>query len=91
MCSDAFPFSKGGKSTLLYLICEKIRGTGTKVLLFGEGADEIFGGSSWFGLALKPFSMMPRDARSVAHHYAVSRTFLRASNWGHTRPSGARP
>ena len=24
MCSDAFPFSKGGKSNLLYLICEKI-------------------------------------------------------------------
>jgi asparagine synthase (glutamine-hydrolysing) len=68
----------------LYLIGEKIRQTDIKVLLFGEGSDEIFGGYSWYGLSLKPFCWLPPFCRSAIHHYAVSRTFLRASNWRHT-------
>lgn len=68
----------------LYLIGELIRHTDIRVLLFGEGSDEIFGGYSWFGLSLKPFSLIPRFFRSSIHHYAVSRTFLRRSNWAHT-------
>lgn len=68
----------------LFLIAEKIKKTGIKVLLFGEGSDEIFAGYSWFGLSQKPFSFMPQYMRSAMHHYAVSRTFLQKSNWKHT-------
>lgn len=69
----------------LYLVSEKIKKYGIKVLLFGEGADEIFGGYSWYGLSLRPFCWMPQFFRSAIHHYAVSRTFSRRSNWQHTR------
>lgn len=67
----------------LFIISEKIRPFGVKVLLFGEGADEVFNGYSWYGLTRLPFSALPRPAISALHHYAVSRTFLRASNWRH--------
>ncbi len=67
----------------LFLIMEKIKEKGIKVLLFGEGADEVFGGYSWFGLSQLPFSVMPQYIRSAIHHYAVSRTFMNKSNWKH--------
>ncbi len=59
-----------------YLIAEKIRKEfGIKVLLVGEGADELFGGYSWFGLSQMPWKTFPRPFRSYMHHYAVSRMF----------------
>lgn len=75
---------EGGIFTL-YLLSEKIRELGIKVLLFGEGSDEIFGGYSWYGLSRPPLCWLPPFFRSAIHHYAVSRTFSRSSNWEDTR------
>jgi asparagine synthase (glutamine-hydrolysing) len=44
-----------------------------KVLLLGEGADEVFGGYSWFGLAKPPFSYLPEILRNQVYYYALSR------------------
>jgi len=42
-------------------------------LLLGEGADELFGGYSWFGLSQLPFWLMPARIRSAIYYYALSR------------------
>lgn len=68
----------------IYLMAEKIKQYGVKVLLVGEGSDEIFGGYSWFGLSQFPFSWMPSLARDSLYHYAVSRQFSGAANRKHT-------
>lgn len=64
----------GGLFTI-YLMAEKIRQFNIKVLLVGEGADEIFGGYSWFGLSQFPFKYSPRLLRSLLYHYVISRQF----------------
>jgi len=38
------------------ILCKEIKKKGITVLLLGEGADEVFGGYSWFGLSQLPFS-----------------------------------
>jgi len=58
-----------------YLMAEKIKQFNVKVLLVGEGADEIFGGYSWFGLSQMPFKYVPPVLRSAIYHYAISRQF----------------
>jgi len=55
------------------LLCEKIKERGVTVVLLGEGADEIFGGYSWFGLSQFPFSFMPDLIKSTLYYYAISR------------------
>lgn len=55
------------------ILCSKIKECGIKVLLLGEGADELFGGYSWFGLSKLPFSLMPESVRNKLYYYAVSR------------------
>lgn len=59
----------------VYLMAEKIREYGVKVLLVGEGSDEIFGGYSWFGLSQFPFYHLPRLLRNSIYHYALSRQY----------------
>ena len=59
----------------IFLMAEKICQFGIKVLLVGEGADEIFGGYSWFGMSQAPFRFLPAFLRSSAYHYAVSRQY----------------
>ncbi|MFH1888553.1 MAG: asparagine synthase (glutamine-hydrolyzing) [Candidatus Omnitrophota bacterium] len=73
----------GGVFTI-YLMAEKIREFNIKVLLVGEGSDELFGGYSWFGLSQAPFRYMPGILRSAAYHYAVSRQF---SGWKNIKHS----
>lgn len=59
-----------------YLIAEKIKNNSdVKVLLVGEGADEIFGGYSWYGVSQLPFRILPQDIRIFIHYYAISRCF----------------
>ncbi len=55
------------------ILCREVKKKGVTVLLLGEGADEIFGGYSWFGLSQLPFSAMPSIVRSALYYYAVSR------------------
>ena len=59
-----------------YLIAEKIhQNSDAKVLLVGEGADEVFGGYSWYGISQFPFRLLPQNVRTFIHYYAISRRF----------------
>ncbi len=71
----------GGLFTL-YLLAEKIRERGIKVLLFGDGADELFAGYSWFGLCQYPWRLLPRRARSLLMYYGMTRML---PGWAHAR------
>lgn len=55
------------------ILCREIKKRGTTVLLLGEGADELFGGYSWFGLSQIPFSLLNYSSRSALYYYAISR------------------
>ena len=55
------------------LLCSHIKAQGIKVLLLGEGADEVFGGYSWFGLSKPPFNIAPKIIRDSIYYYAISR------------------
>lgn len=67
----------------IFLMAEKIRQFGMKVVLVGEGADEIFGGYSWFGLSKFPFNITPSFMRSIIYHYAISRQIIGMKNLKH--------
>ncbi len=56
-----------------YLISKKIKEFGVKVLLVGEGGDEVFGGYSWFGLSQLPFKLLPKYLRNIFYYYATNR------------------
>jgi len=56
-----------------YLIAEKMHQEGIKVILLGEGADEIFGGYSWFGLSKLPFNLLPKSLKKRLYCYSISR------------------
>lgn len=58
-----------------YLMSKTIRDLGVKVVLVGEGADEIFGGYSWFQLSLFPFNLLPGVLKSSLYYYAIMRSF----------------
>lgn len=58
-----------------YILSKAIRQQGVKVALVGEGADEIFGGYSWFGLSQLPFKVLPSIVKSAAYYYAIMRQF----------------
>lgn len=56
-----------------YLISEKVKDFGVKVLLVGEGGDETLGGYSWFGLSQLPFKLLPQNLRNTLYYYATNR------------------
>lgn len=56
-----------------YVMSKEIRKQGTKVVLVGEGADEVFGGYSWFGLSQMPYKMLGTYIQSLAYYYAIMR------------------
>ena len=45
---ESFDVTTVRSSTPMYLMSRKIRSTGVKMVLSGEGADEIFGGYLYF-------------------------------------------
>ncbi|NMB69713.1 asparagine synthase (glutamine-hydrolyzing), partial [candidate division WWE3 bacterium] len=57
------------------ILAKIIQKEGIKVLLLGEGADELFGGYSWFGLSQLPFSLLPKPVRDSIYYYAISRNY----------------
>lgn len=59
-----------------FLLAKKIKEMGIKVVLVGEGADEIFGGYSWFQFAQFPFSILPNFIKSMGYYYATARILL---------------
>jgi len=71
-CFDDLTSFDGGLFTL-YLLAEHIREQGIKVLLFGDGADEVFAGYSWFGLCQAPFRYAPGWIRNRLQFYGMTR------------------
>jgi asparagine synthase (glutamine-hydrolysing) len=71
--SDLISLDGGAITTKL--LSQRMREDGIKVCFFGEGADELFGGYTWFGLASGFYKYLPRSIRSSAHQYAITRRF----------------
>lgn len=67
------PSTLDGGILSTFLMCEEVKKTGVKVLLTGEGADEVFGGYSWFFLSKLFF--IPEVIKSRLYHYAIMRVF----------------
>ncbi len=75
------------------LLCKKVSETGIKVLLLGEGADELFGGYSWFSLSKKPFNFLPTLIRNSLYYYSISRnvnfdSYKYAKQWNNISING---
>lgn len=69
-----------------FLLSQKIGEMGIKVILTGEGADEVFGGYSWFQLSQYPFRLLPNKIKSQLYYYAIMRSlpngnFFKYSNY----------
>lgn len=58
-----------------YLLAQEMRRHGIKVALFGEGADEVFGGYTWFGLGSGIYSFFPKPLIVRLYSYANTRDF----------------
>lgn len=56
-----------------YLLAKKVRDAGIKVALVGEGADEVFGGYTWFQFAQIPFKLLPECVTTAGFYYAIMR------------------
>jgi asparagine synthase (glutamine-hydrolysing) len=70
----------GGLFTLV-LLAEKIRERGIKVLLFGDGADELFAGYSWYGLCQYPWRCLPLPMRAALMYYGMTRMLPGWARW----------
>ncbi len=68
-----------------FLLAQAIRKEGIKVVLVGEGADEIFGGYSWFQFAQYPFKLLPDRLNMMGYHYAVARTLSLRDTYHYAR------
>jgi len=69
---DDLSTSDGGIISV-YLMCQKIRENNIKVLLLGEGADELFGGYSWFGISKLPFRLMPKTVQMWFYYHGFAK------------------
>ncbi len=64
----------------LYLLAEEVKSRGIKVVLSGEGADEIFGGYPWFGFADFPFRYLPPAARNFLLYSRISKNIFNGTS-----------
>jgi asparagine synthase (glutamine-hydrolysing) len=56
-----------------YLLAKRLKEVGIKVVLVGEGADEVFGGYSWFQLSRLPLSLLPDGIRNRLYYFTLMR------------------
>jgi asparagine synthase (glutamine-hydrolysing) len=71
-------------STPMYLIARKIKSMGVKMVLSGEGADEIFGGYLYFHKAPDPESLHEETVRKITqlHLFDCLRANKSMASWG---------
>ena len=71
-------------ATPMYLLARKIRAMGIKMVLSGEGADEIFGGYLYFHKAPDPQAFHEETVRKLArlHSYDCLRANKAMAAWG---------
>ena len=58
-----------------YLLSKKIKNK-SKVILVGDGADELLAGYSWFGLSKYPFKILSKNLKKRILNYIYSGNFL---------------
>lgn len=71
-------------ATPMYLMARKIRATGVKMVLSGEGADEVFGGYLYFHKAPNETEFHDESVRKVLqlHYYDLLRANKSMMAWG---------
>lgn len=71
-------------STPMFLMARKIKAMGIKMVLSGEGADEVFGGYLYFHKAPNPEEFFAETSRKVQalHNYDCLRANKAMSAWG---------
>jgi asparagine synthase (glutamine-hydrolysing) len=71
-------------ATPMYLMARKIRAMGIKMVLSGEGADEIFGGYLYFHKAPNPQAFHEETVRKISrlHSYDCLRANKAMAAWG---------
>lgn len=63
----------------LYLLAEKMKSCGIRVILNGEGADEVFGGYPWFSFSGFPFNILPPSLRNNLLYFRLSKNLSKES------------
>ena len=63
-----------------FLMSQQIKKHGIKVLLFGEGADEVNAGYGKYMFSKAPFNFFPKTIRNFLYYYATSRNLLINNN-----------
>ncbi len=81
---ETFDVTTVRASTPMYLMARRIRATGVKMVLSGEGADEIFGGYLYFHKAPSPRAFHEETVRKLQllHRYDCLRANKSMAAWG---------
>ena len=81
---ETFDVTTVRASTPMYLLMRKIRTMGIKMVLSGEGADEIFGGYLYFHKAPNGVALHEESVRKIAklHLYDCARANKSSAAWG---------
>lgn len=64
------PLADGG-GIATYLVAKEVSKQ-VKVVLIGEGGDELFGGYSWYKLGLSSFNMVPEEVKKRIYFYLTT-------------------
>ena len=81
---ESFDITTVRASTPMYLMARRIRATGVKMVLSGEGSDEIFGGYLYFHKAPNPRAFHEETVRKLRqlHLYDCLRANKSMAAWG---------
>jgi asparagine synthase (glutamine-hydrolysing) len=81
---ESFDVTSVRASTPMYLLMRKIRAAGIKMILSGEGADEIFGGYLYFHKAPSGRALHEETVRKLQklHLYDCARANKTSAAWG---------